>query len=237
MKIIQLICFTCFFSLFFTQGLTQHYENISKNEFGLQVISNIQNYKQTVCLDSNKRMIALEKFIFPLKEEWKYATKNNFTKEVLYKNPVAFLRLPAAKALKNVVEELKKSAIGIKIFDAYRPYHITRLMWKIVPDERYAANPAKGSGHNRGIAIDLTLVDLKTGKDLPMPTAFDDFTQKAHYEYMQLDSTILANRKLLRTTMEQFGFKALETEWWHFYWPDNKFELMDLGFEELGESL
>lgn len=233
MKINQLICFTCLFCLFFTQALTQRYINISKNEFGLQVINNIQSYQQTVSLDSNKRMVALENFIFPLQEEWKYATTDNFTHQVLYHAPIAFLRLPAAKALRNVAAELKKNGLGIKIFDAYRPYRITKLMWKFVPDERYAANPAKGSGHNRGIAIDLTLVDLKTGKDLPMPTAFDDFTQKAHYDYMQLDRAVLANRKLLRTIMEQFGFKALDTEWWHFYWPDNRFELMDLGFEKL----
>jgi D-alanyl-D-alanine dipeptidase len=107
-------------------------------------------------------------------------------------------------------------------------------MWEIVPDERYAANPAKGSGHNRGIAVDVTLVNLLTGKELAMPTDFDDFSEKAHHDYMHLDSTIIANRKILRDVMEQHGFVALQTEWWHYSLPDpKKYQLMDLDFDQL----
>ena len=108
-------------------------------------------------------------------------------------------------------------------------------MWRIVPDEKYAANPAKGSGHNRGISVDVTIVRLTTGEELPMPTKFDDFTEKAHHNYMNLESEVIENRRLLKTVMEANGFTALPTEWWHFsYTSDTKtYELLDLDFEEL----
>ncbi|HEX6914032.1 MAG TPA: M15 family metallopeptidase [Chitinophagaceae bacterium] len=176
-------------------------------------------------------MVSLTKYLQPLLTDWKYAGTENFTHQVLYNNPEAFLRLPAARALHLVQEELKTKGISLKIFDAYRPYSVTRKMWEIVPDERYAANPAKGSGHNRGIAVDLTLVDLETGAELEMPTPFDNFTEKAHHTYMNLDSTVLANRQLLRTTMEKHGFRPLITEWWHYFWSDGKtYPLMDFDF-------
>jgi D-alanyl-D-alanine dipeptidase len=107
-------------------------------------------------------------------------------------------------------------------------------MWEIVPDDRYAANPANGSGHNRGIAVDLTLTELKTGNKLPMPTDYDDFTDSAHHTFMELDSTVLANRNLLKGVMEHYGFKALETEWWHYSLPNAKYyPLMDISFKKL----
>jgi D-alanyl-D-alanine dipeptidase len=145
------------------------------------------------------------------------------------------MRLEAAQALQKVANELKELGLGLKVFDAYRPYSITKKMWLVVPDEKYAANPAKGSGHNRGAAIDLTLYDLKTGKELPMPTSFDNFTEKAHNDYMQLSSEILTNRSLLKNTMIKFGFIPLETEWWHFYLPNaaQRFELLDFDFETM----
>lgn len=144
------------------------------------------------------------------------------------------MRLAAAKALQNVCIALKKQLLGIKIFDAYRPYSVTKTMWQIVPDDRYAANPAKGSGHNRGIAIDLTLIDLLTKKELAMPTAFDDFTEKSHHNYMLLDSEVLKNRKMLKDVMEQKGFIALDTEWWHYYLPNaSKYELLDFDFKQM----
>ena len=100
--------------------------------------------------------------------------------------------------------------------------------------ERYVANPSKGSGHNRGLSIDLTLVDLKTGKEMEMGTGFDNFTDSAHHTFQKFPDTILENRKLLRKTMEASGFKALDTEWWHYSWPnDRNYEVMDIDFEEL----
>lgn len=213
--------------------------SIPKNEFGLQVITNTQIYKSTIAADSSKKLVALKDFIKPLITDWKYATTENFTKYILYKNPEAYLRIEAAQALQKVQEELKQQGLSLKIFDAYRPYSVTKKMWQVVPDERYAANPAKGSGHNRGAAVDVTIVDLETGNELPMPTAFDDFTEKAHHNYMQLNAAVLSNRKLLKTTMEKHGFVALQTEWWHYYLPNaaQRFELLDLDFKQLKKSV
>ncbi len=179
-------------------------------------------------------MVSLNKYISPFIVDWKYAAKNNFTHTVLYHHPEAFVRLPVAKAMQQVEEELKQKGLGLKFYDTYRPYSVTERMWKIVPDARYAADPAKGSGHNRGIAVDISLIDLKTGKELPMPTAFDDFTEKAHVNYMQLDSNIIANRDLLKTVMERNGFTVLATEWWHYYFEKYEDdELLDIDFKDL----
>ncbi|MCE3283116.1 MAG: D-alanyl-D-alanine dipeptidase [Chitinophagaceae bacterium] len=185
-------------------------------------------------LDTGKSMVSLTKYLQPLICDWKYATKDNFTGQVLYTNPEAFLRLPAAKALRAVQEELKLQNLSLKIFDAYRPYSVTKMMWEIVQDERYTANPAKGSGHNRGAAVDVSIVNLTTRVELPMPTPYDDFSEKAHHDYMKLDSAQLHNRKLLRNVMEKHGFVALETEWWHYYLRNpEQFELLDLDFDEM----
>lgn len=206
---------------------------VPKNEYGLVVFTKGEAYLASVKADSSKRMVNLNKYLKPLITDWKYATKNNFTKQVLYKEPAAYMRLEAAIALQHVQKELKLKGLGLKIFDAYRPYTITKKMWEIVPDERYAANPAKGSGHNRGAAVDLTLIDLKTGKELSMPTPYDDFTEKAHHNYLHLDSTIIKNRQLLKDVMMKHGFVPLDTEWWHYYLPNaaERFEIMDIDFK------
>src|SRR6476620_9652476 len=107
-------------------------------------------------------------------------------------------------------------------------------MWELVHDERYVANPSKGSGHNRGLSIDLTLVDLKTGKEIEMGTGFDNFTDSASHSFINLPEEILQNRKLLKETMEKYGFKPLQTEWWHYSWPnDRNYEVFDMDFKTL----
>lgn len=204
----------------------------------LFIISSIESYKVTTLSDTNQQMIALQPFLTTFYTDFKYATTTNFTKKILYNDPAAYLRLPAARALQRAINLLKHKGLTIKIYDAYRPYAVTKLMWKIIPDSRYAANPAKGSGHNRGAAVDVTLADLQTGNELEMPTAFDDFTDKAHHNFSQLPKNVLANRALLKSVMEQAGFVALETEWWHYSLPGaaEKFALMDLDFKQLKQA-
>jgi D-alanyl-D-alanine dipeptidase len=227
----------CGYALSINTGRAQSAVAVRKNQYGLQVINDVKAYCQTVSADSNKRMVLLRQYISPLIVDFKYATKNNFTHSVLYHRPELFARLPVAKALQKVEEALKEKGLGLKFFDAYRPYSVTEKMWKIVPDERYAASPAKGSGHNRGIAVDVTLIDLKTGAELPMPTAFDDFSDKAHHDYMQLDSAVKANRSLLKAVMGQYGFTALSTEWWHYFIENySEDELLDINFDLLNKS-
>lgn len=213
----------------------QHHQSLSKNEYGLPIVRTKSNYSLTLKENKDKRMVPLSAYITALVTEWKYATNSNFTKQVLYQNPVAYMRLEAALALQKINEELKYKGLGLKIFDAYRPYSVTKKMWEVVPDENYAANPAKGSGHNRGAAVDLTLYELSTGKELAMPTPFDDFTVKAHHDYMQLDSIVLTNRQTLKNVMVKHGFVPLQTEWWHYYLPKaaERFELMDISFRKM----
>jgi D-alanyl-D-alanine dipeptidase len=230
-----ILIFLFFFQLLSLQLIAQHPIYVTDKNDKLYVIKDIKTYKNSIESDSEKQMVMLKDYAQSLITDFKYATENNFTHHVLYHHPIAFARLPVAKALQKVQAELKTKGLSLKFYDAYRPYHVTEEMWKIVPDDRYAANPAKGSGHNRGIAVDISLIDLSTMKELPMPTPFDDFTEKAHYDYMQLDNEVLQNRQLLKDVMEKYGFIALATEWWHFYWPDpaKKFEVLDIPFQKL----
>jgi D-alanyl-D-alanine dipeptidase len=164
----------------------------------------------------------------------RYATVNNFTKNNLYtKATTTYLRYDAALAFKKVVEALMQKKLFIKIFDAYRPYSATKLMWDLIHDERYVANPKSGSNHNRGLSIDLTLTNTD-GVELNMGTGFDNFTDTAHQTFTNLPTEILANRKLLKETMEANGFKALETEWWHYtFVTTEKYAVIDLPFKLL----
>lgn len=212
-------------------------QDIPLNKYGLKVVSTIALYRQQVQADSNQRMVNVASYIPGITFDIRYATRNNFTRQVLYRNPLVLLRRPAALALKAVQEDIKSRGYGLKIFDCYRPYRVTEKMWEIVPDDRYAADPKKGSGHNRGVAVDLTIIELKTGEEIPMPTAYDDFTENAHYSAIPANPKARVNRAFLREIMEKHGFVALETEWWHFYLPDfEKYPLMDVTFEQLAIS-
>jgi len=197
-------------------------------------------YKAQIKKDSVKRMIELKSFIPGIVYDLRYATVKNFMHRLMYpeNTTVTFLRLPAAVALQKVQKELIENGLGLKIFDAYRPYSVTVRFWELVHDERYVANPSKGSGHNRGIAVDLTIINLKTREELDMGTGFDNFTDTAHQSFTDLPEEILQNRGLLRSTMEKYGFKALETEWWHFSLINgSKFEILDIDFKKLKKEL
>jgi D-alanyl-D-alanine dipeptidase len=210
---------------------------IPVNKYGLKVVNTIALYREQVKADSNQRLVNVTSYIPGISTDIRYATRNNFTKQVLYRHPLVVLRLPAVKALKAVQDDLRKRGYGLKIFDCYRPYRITEKMWEIVPDDRYAADPKKGSGHNRAEAVDLTIIELKTGEEIPMPTGYDDFTENAHYSSIPAEPKARVNRAFLREIMEKHGFVALETEWWHFYLPDyEKYPLMDLTFEQIAIS-
>lgn len=145
----------------------------------------------------------------------RYATKNNFTQTVLYPCGRAFLRKKAALALLQAHQEFKELGYRLKIWDAYRPHAVQFKMWKIIPNDRYVGNPALGSVHNRGVAIDVTLVDQK-GKELDMGTAFDHFGVEAHISNQNLSPEVLENRKRLRDILGKHGFAPIESEWWHY---------------------
>lgn len=146
----------------------------------------------------------------------RYATTNNFVKTQMYDCPRCFLRPEAAAAIQKAHQILRKKGYGgLKMLDCYRPRPVQQKLWDKMPNANYVTPPAKGSMHNRGLAVDLTIVD-KDGKELDMGTPFDDFSEKAHFDYTKLPKQVLENRRLLRSTMEQAGFKGIRTEWWHF---------------------
>ena len=147
--------------------------------------------------------------------ELRYATKNNFLKEKVYDCPECYTRVITAKALLKANEDFKKSGVRIKFFDCYRPNSVQYKMWKIVPNPQYVANPKKGSIHNKGGAVDITLESLD-GEELDMGTDFDFFGKRAYHDNFDLPKEILANRKLLKETMEKHGFWSTRTEWWHY---------------------
>jgi len=210
-------------------------QDTALNKYGLRVLNSIQQLQKTVEKKPGYQMIDLESAIPSLVLDLRYAGTNNFMKERLYP-PITttWLRKTAVDSLARVQQQLLKMGLGLKIFDAYRPYSVTEKMWEPVQDDRYAADPKKGSGHNRGIAVDLTIINLKNGKELNMGTGFDNFTDSAHHAFTNLPEEVLQNRLVLKKIMEEHGFKALDTEWWHYFLPDAaNYELMDISFKEL----
>lgn len=191
-------------------------------------------YEQSMQNNPNKELINLEKKIPGITLDIKYATPDNFTKQVIYQEPKAYARKPVAEALKKAHIEFLQLGYSIKIFDAYRPYTATVKFFEIVGDTRYVASPKTGSRHNKGCAIDLTLVDTKTKKELPMPTEYDSFRKEAWAEAPVSDPEILKNRTTLIQVLKQYGFRVNKTEWWHYDFLEcSGFEVLDIPFEEL----
>ncbi len=167
----------------------------------------------------------------------RYATAQNFCQKKLYTHAVSFLHKDCALALKKVQDALVKRDLFLKIFDGYRPLAVQQVMWDIIQDETYVMNPAKGKGrHTRGTAVDVTLVD-RSGREIEMPCAFDDFTQRAHRENLAHSDAARNNMKLLEQAMEAEGFMGWPFEWWHFDfngWNDDmRYPPLDVSFETL----
>jgi D-alanyl-D-alanine dipeptidase len=205
-----------------------------QNPYGLEIISSTKAYENTVLENPDKKMFDIANEIPSIALDIRYATTNNFTGQVMYPQARAFARKPVVEALKNVQAELNAMGLGLKIFDAYRPYATTLKFYEVHPDTNYVAAPWKGSRHNRGCAIDLTIIELQSGVELEMPTPYDDFTEKAWHNYSELSEEALKNRALLREVMTRHGFEIFDSEWWHYDFGGWKaYELMDLSFEEL----
>lgn len=164
--------------------------------------------------------------------EIRYATADNFVGKPMYRTSKCFLRREIAERLSKAQADFEKLGFGLKVWDGYRPLSVQKEFWKLVPDERYVASPVKGSRHNRGAAVDVTLVD-REGKELEMPTKYDDFTEDAG-AYAPCNERAAENRKILQQVMKANGFEIFPTEWWHFDatgWQ--KYEVLDLSFEEI----
>ena len=192
--------------------------------------------------EANKREAHLVELITldnTIKLDIRYATDNNFVGRAVYPEARAFLQKPAAKGVVEVHRKLRKRGLGIVIFDGYRPWSITKLFWDVVPEDKrkFVADPAKGSKHNRGCAVDLSIFDLKTGEPIDMPSAYDEFTERASPNYSGGTAEQRANRDLLRKLMEEEGFTVNPNEWWHFdykNWQD--YAIYDISFTEAGNG-
>lgn len=192
--------------------------------------------------EENKREAKLVELITldpTIKLDIRYATANNFMGRPVYPQARAFLQKPAAKSLLKVHKKLKKQGLGLVIFDGYRPWTITKLFWDTVSEEqrKFVANPAKGSKHNRGCAVDLSIYDLQTGALLPMPSGYDEFTERASPDYKGGTPEETKNRELLRGLMEDAGFVVNPNEWWHFDYKDwEKYAIYDISFDEASRN-
>jgi D-alanyl-D-alanine dipeptidase len=216
-----------FLPLLFANPATAQYE------YGLKPVE-VAAYREQVKQDQRKELIDLEKFIPDVVLDIRYATTNNFTGEKIYNLPKAYARRPVAVSLKKAQEEFRKHGYGIKVFDAYRPYAATVKFYEVYPDTTFVASPYRGSRHNRGCAIDMTLIDLRTGEELRMPTGYDAFVREARPTYPVNDAVVRKNRALLITVMDKYGFRVNASEWWHFDFRGYQtYEVLDIAFEEL----
>lgn len=223
MRNAALVVLCCFVSL----ALSAQYR------YGLTPVTHPQ-YVASVKASPEKELVNLQKLIPGLVLDIRYATANNFTKERIYTLARAYARKPVAEALQRVQAELKPMGLGLKIFDAYRPYRATVKFYEVYRDTTYVASPYRGSRHNRGCAVDLTLVDLATGTELKMPTEFDSFRKEAWPSTPVKDPLVRKNRQTLISAMEKHGFRVNSSEWWHFDFIGwKKYEVLDIAFEEL----
>jgi zinc D-Ala-D-Ala dipeptidase len=171
-----------------------------------------------------------------IKLDIRYATSRNFMKRKMYSQPRAFLQRPAAEALVRANAKLHKRGFGLVIFDAYRPWSVTKQFWELTPPEKrdYVANPKEGSRHNRGGAVDVTMFGLSTGKEVDMPSDYDDFSERASPDYAGGTAAQRHLRNLLRSIIESEGFVVSANEWWHFNYKDwNAYGVLDIPFENL----
>lgn len=205
----------------------------------LFLILSFQAFAQTgPPIEPNKREARLIELITldpTIKLDIRYATEDNFVGKKVYPQVRAFLQKPAAKGVAKVHKKLAEKGLGIVIFDGYRPWSITKLFWEVTPDDKrkFVANPEKGSKHNRGCAVDLSIFDLKTGELIDMPSGFDEFTERASPDYTGGTEKQRANRDMLRKLMEDEGFTVNPNEWWHFDYKDwEKYAIYDISFDD-----
>lgn len=226
-----------FFLICMILPLTGISQDSLRNPYGLPIISNMKAYEASCKKSRNNELVDLEKVIPGIKLDIRYATDSNFTHKRVYTMAKAYLRLPAANALAEVQKLLNAYGYGLKVYDAYRPYAATLAFWEIVKDTLYVASPRSGSRHNRGCAVDVSIIELATGKEVVMPTGFDDFSPKAGVAYIPKEYEPLKNRQMLIDAMHLSGFTVMPSEWWHYDFKGwEKFGLLDLTFEELGKE-
>lgn len=182
------------------------------------------------------KLIEIQKINPNIRVQLRYGTKNNFTGKVIYpQSSKAYLLKEVAHALSDVQKDLEKQGLGLLVWDAYRPATAQKKLWEVYPDKRYVSPPETGNRtHLRGVAVDLTLIDLKTGKELAMSTLFDSFSKKAWAYAKNIPASAKNNRTLLQNIMIKHGFETIKTEWWHFNYKNwQKYPILAINFEQL----
>jgi D-alanyl-D-alanine dipeptidase len=181
-------------------------------------------------------LVELIKLDSSLKLDIRYATSNNLAGRPVYRQARAFLQREPAMAVAQVNKELKPLGYGLLVFDGYRPWAVTKLFWDITSagNKKFVADPKLGSRHNRGCAVDLSLYDLKTGKEVEMTGAYDEMSERSYPNYTGGTAQQRQMRDLLRSKMEDHGFTVYEVEWWHFDYKDWKqYRIANVPFEEI----
>ena len=181
-------------------------------------------------------LVELAKFDQTIKLDIRYATSNNFLGRPVYKEARAFLQRPAADAVLRANRKLREKGYGLLVFDGYRPWSVTKTFWDSTPEDKkqFVANPGQGSRHNRGCAVDLTLYDLRSGREVEMPSEYDEMTDRAYPNYSGGTEDQRRRREILREAMESEGFSVYEFEWWHFDYKDWKqYTILDIGFDQI----
>jgi D-alanyl-D-alanine dipeptidase len=206
----------------------------AQNKYGLHATT-LAEYQASIRSNPENELVNLEQTIPGIILDIRYATKNNFTRAKVYNLARAYTRKPVAVALQIAQADFNKLGYGIKIYDAYRPYSATIKFYELMKgDTTYVASPYKGSRHNRGCALDVTIVDLKTKQEMKMPSDYDAMQKESWPSTPIVDPTVQKNRDTLIAIMEKNGFKVYTTEWWHFDFVGfEKFDVMDIDFEEL----
>ena len=211
--------------------------NLPRSKYGLPVVSDVKIYKKIIMADPDNELVDMHRILPDAQFDVTYADTTNFLKRKLYPAAEVFMRKPAALAIRQAGENLKKQGFGLVLFDGYRPYAITVLFYEEHGDTTFVADPRKGSKHNRAMAIDLSLYDRKTGQRLSMPSGYDESTPRAYHSYMDSDSASLAHRAILRSAMEQVGFSIFPWEWWHYDFQGwEKCFTYDLSFEAIRKA-
>ncbi|MCI0489931.1 MAG: M15 family metallopeptidase [Blastocatellia bacterium] len=181
-------------------------------------------------------LVELIKIAPTIRLDIRYATSNNFLGRPVYTEARAFLQRPAAEALSRANRALRKKGYGLVIFDGYRPWSVTKIFWDATPEDKkeFVADPNQGSRHNRGCAVDLSMFDLRTGKEVTMPGGYDEMSERSHINYSGGTEESRHLRDMLRDAMHAEGFAVYEPEWWHYDYKDWKeYPILNISFSEI----
>ncbi len=190
------------------------------------IIFSVGGFAQQYIPSDSKEWLDIHALDSTIMIDIRYATTNNFMKEQVYDCGRCYLRAEVAKTIVKIHRQLQKQGLGLKMFDCYRPRPYQWRLWRKVPNPNYVADPRKGSMHNRGSAVDLTIVDAE-GNELNMGTEYDYFGKEGHHDYTDLPKKVLENRALLKNVMSDHGFRWIRTEWWHYSYQLKSYPLAD----------